>query len=80
MRWEVVDGPQEWIGTTVEFELTQEDEFTIVLFRHEGWREPVEFMSPLQHQVGDLPDEPQAAVETGKGEPAPHDVQISNWH
>jgi hypothetical protein len=19
-------------------------------------------------------------VETGKGEPAPHDVQISNWH
>src|SRR5262245_13467517 len=42
--WEVVDGPDEWIGTRVHFDLKQEDTFTIVLFRHEGWREPVEFM------------------------------------
>ena len=41
VRWEVADGPEEWIGTTVEFELSQEDGFTIVMFRHEGWREPV---------------------------------------
>ena len=43
-RWEVVDGPEEWIGTTVDWELRQDGECTIVLFKHEGWREPVEFM------------------------------------
>jgi hypothetical protein len=42
--WEVVDGPEEWIGTTVSFDLKQEGDYAIVLFKHQGWREPVEFM------------------------------------
>jgi uncharacterized protein YndB with AHSA1/START domain len=36
--WRVVDGPAEWIGTTVDWQLKQEEDFTIVLFRHLGWR------------------------------------------
>jgi hypothetical protein len=42
--WQVVDGPKEWIGTTVSWDLRQERDWTIVLFKHEGWKEPVEFM------------------------------------
>jgi hypothetical protein len=42
--WQVVDGPKEWIGTKVSFELRQEGGWTIVLFKHQGWKEPVEFM------------------------------------
>ena len=42
--WQVVDGPKEWIGTKVSFELKQEGDYTIVLFKHQGWKEPVEFM------------------------------------
>ena len=42
--WQVVDGPEEWIGTTIDWELRQDGDYTIVLFKHEGWREPVEFM------------------------------------
>ncbi|HSV40527.1 MAG TPA: SRPBCC domain-containing protein, partial [Nocardioidaceae bacterium] len=42
--WEVVDGPEEWIGTHVSFDLSQVDDYTIVLFKHSGWAEPVEFM------------------------------------
>ena len=81
MLWEVVDGPEEWIGTEVVFELSQEDDFTIVMFAHDGWREPVRVHEPLQHQVGDVPDEPQAARrDRARVQPAPHDVQISNWH
>ena len=80
VRWEVVDGPEEWIGTTVEFELTQEDGFTIVMFRHEGWKEPVEFMSHCSTKWATFLMSLKQLVETGKGEPAPHDVQISNWH
>jgi uncharacterized protein YndB with AHSA1/START domain len=42
--WRVVDGPQEWIGTKVSFDLKQEGDWTIILFKHEGWKKPVEFM------------------------------------
>ncbi|MFI7551653.1 SRPBCC domain-containing protein [Micromonospora sediminimaris] len=78
--WEVVDGPEEWIGTRVRFELKREDDFTIVLFRHEGWREPVEFMYHCSTKWAIYLMSLKQLVETGKGEPAPHDVQISNWH
>lgn len=40
--WDVVDGPAEWIGTTIRFELKQDGEYAIVLFKHEGWKEPVD--------------------------------------
>ncbi|GIJ11270.1 SRPBCC domain-containing protein [Micromonospora andamanensis] len=78
--WEVVDGPEEWLGTQVRFELKREGDFTIVLFRHEGWREPVEFMYHCSTKWATYLMSLKRLVETGKGEPAPHDVQISNWH
>jgi uncharacterized protein YndB with AHSA1/START domain len=77
--WEVVEGPEEWIGTRVSFELKQEDDFTIVLFRHRGWAEPVEFMYHCSTRWATYLLSLKKAVETGKGDPAPHDVQISNW-
>ena len=78
--WEVVDGPEEWIGTTVSFELTQEGDYTIVLFKHEGWREPVAFMYHCSTKWGSFLMSLKALLETGTGAPEPHDVQISNWH
>ena len=80
VRWEVIDGPEEWIGTQVTFELTQQDGFTIVMFRHQGWREPVEFMSHCSTKWAIYLMSLKQLVETGTGAPAPHDVQISNWH
>src|SRR4051812_40809322 len=42
--WRVVEGPPEWVGTEIRFELKTSGEFCIVHFEHRGWREPVEFM------------------------------------
>jgi len=78
--WEVVDGPEEWIGTRVRFELKQRDGFTIVLFRHEGWAEPVEFMYHCSTKWATFLLSLKRLVETGAGEPAPRDVKISDWH
>jgi len=78
--WEVVDGPEEWIGTQISFDLKQEGEYTIVLFKHEGWREPVEFMSHCSTKWAIFLMSLKRLLETGAGEPAPYDVQISNWH
>ena len=78
--WEVVDGPPEWVGTTVDFELTRDAEWTIVLFTHAGWREPVEFMNHCSTKWATFLMSLKALVETGTGAPHPTDVQISNWH
>ena len=77
--WEVVDGPEEWVGTTVSWDLKQEDDFTIVLFKHEGWREPVEFMYHCSTKWASFLLSLKQLLETGTGSPKPHDVEISNW-
>jgi uncharacterized protein YndB with AHSA1/START domain len=78
--WQVVDGPAEWIGTKVSFELKQEDGYCIVLFKHVDWKEPGEFMHHCSTKWAIFLMSLKALVETGKGAPSPGDVQISNWH
>jgi uncharacterized protein YndB with AHSA1/START domain len=78
--WQVVDGPPEWVGTKVSWDLTQDGDYTIILFKHEGWKEPVEFMYHCSTKWAIYMMSLKALVETGKGEPSPDDVQISNWH
>jgi uncharacterized protein YndB with AHSA1/START domain len=78
--WEVVDGPAEWIGTTVSFDLKQEGDYAIVLFKQQGWKEPVEFMNHCSTKWGTFLLSLKSLLETGKGAPAPNDVKISNWH
>ena len=80
MVWQVVTGPAEWVGTKIHFELKQEDDFTIVLFKHEGWKEPVEFMYHCSTKWGTFLMSMKSLLETGKGNPSPHDVKIGNWH
>ena len=78
--WQVVDWPAEWIGTKVSFELKQEGDYAIVLFKHADWKEPVEFMHHCSTKWATFLMSLKALVETGKGAPSPSDVQISNWH
>ena len=80
VRWEVIDGPEEWIGTEVSFELRQEGDFAIVLFEHRGWREPVEFMYHCSTKWATFLMSLKQLLETGTGAPEPRDVQISDWH
>jgi uncharacterized protein YndB with AHSA1/START domain len=78
--WEVVDGPDEWIGTYVRWELKQEGDYTVVLFRHEGWKEPVEFMHHCSTKWAVFLMSLKSLVETGTGAPHPGDVKIDNWN
>jgi uncharacterized protein YndB with AHSA1/START domain len=80
VRWDVADGPQEWIGTSVQFDLRQDGDWTIVLFRHEGWREPVEFMHHCSTKWATFLMSLKQLLETGTGAPDPRDVTISDWH
>jgi uncharacterized protein YndB with AHSA1/START domain len=77
--WRVVDGPQEWIGTKVSFDLKQEGDWTIILFKHEGWKEPVEFMHHCSTKWGVFLLSLKSLLETGKGAPHPNDIKLDSW-
>ena len=76
--WQVMEGPAEWIGTKISFELKQEGDYSIVLFKHEGWKEPVEFMYHCSTKWAIFLMSLKSLLETGKGLPAPDDVKIDN--
>ena len=80
VRWRVTDGPQEWIGTTVEWDLRQDGAYTIVLFAHRGWADEVELMHHCSTKWASYLLSLKALIETGTGAPSPDDVQISDWH
>ena len=80
VKWRVTDGPEEWVGTTITWDIRQDAEWTIVLFAHEGWKEKVEFMSHCSTKWGSFLMSLKALLETGKGSPPPGGVQIGNWH
>ena len=78
--WQVVDGPADWIGTKISFDLVQDDDFTLVLFKHQGWKEPNEFMHHCSTKWGVFLMSLKSLLETGKGAPEPNDIKIDNWN
>jgi uncharacterized protein YndB with AHSA1/START domain len=76
--WQVIDGPTEWIGTKVSFELKQEGDWTIVLFKHQGWKEPVEFMHHCSTKWGVFLLSLKSLLETGKGAPWPNEIKLDS--
>ena len=77
--WEVIDGPEEWLGTTISFDLKQNDDWTIVLFKHQGWKEPVEFMHHCSTKWGVFLLSLKSLLEKGKGAPAPNEIKLDAW-
>jgi len=77
--WQVVEGPEEWIGTRIRFDLDQRDDWTILLFKHEGWREPVEFMHHCSTKWAVFLLSLKSLLETGKGAPWPNEIKLDSW-
>ncbi|GAA1966922.1 SRPBCC domain-containing protein [Nocardioides panacihumi] len=77
VRWEVVDGPDEWVGTTIDWRLRTDDDWTVVMFEHQGWAEPVEFMHHCSTKWATYLMSLKSLLETGVGAPAPRDVHVA---
>lgn len=78
--WQVVGGPKDWIGTKVAWDLRQDGDWTVALFKHEGWREPGEFMHACSTKWALFLMSLKSLVETGKGSPWPNDVKVQIGH
>lgn len=80
VHWRFKAGPEEWVGTDVLFNLSQEGDYTIVLFCHKNWREANEFTSHCSMKWATFLLSLRELVETGKGKPSPNDIKIDNWN
>lgn len=80
VEWRFTDGPPEWVGTEVTFDLVEEGGMTVVLFGHRHWREPVEFMAHCSMKWAVFLLSLRSLLETGAGQPAPQDLKIDNWN
>ena len=80
VHWKFADGPPEWIGTEVHFDIRQEGAYAIVLFSHVNWAEEVEFKSHCSMKWAVFLLSLKQLVEAGEGKPSPHDIKIDNWN
>ena len=80
VQWRCIDGPAEWIGTDITFQLSQQDDQIIIIFGHRNWREAVEFTAHCSMKWAVFLLSLREYVETGKGKPSPNDLKIDNWN
>jgi uncharacterized protein YndB with AHSA1/START domain len=80
VHWRCVDGPPEWIGTDITFQLSLIDGQTILIFGHRNWREAVEFTAHCSMKWAVFLLSLREYVESGKGKPSPRDIKIDNWN
>jgi hypothetical protein len=77
--WQVVDGPEEWFGTKISFDLKQNGDWIVILFKHQGWKEPVEFMHHCSTKWAVFLLSLKSLLETGKGAPWPNEIKLDSW-
>lgn len=80
VSWRCIDGPAEWIGTDITFDLSEQDDQTILIFGHRHWREAVEFTAHCSMKWATFLLSLREYLERGKGRPSPNDLKIDNWN
>jgi uncharacterized protein YndB with AHSA1/START domain len=80
VHWRCVEGPEEWVGTDITFQLSEQDNQTIVLFGHRNWREATESTAHCSMKWATFLLSLREYVETGQGKPSPNDLKIDNWN
>jgi uncharacterized protein YndB with AHSA1/START domain len=77
--WRVVDGPADWVGTTVTFALKRRpDDGTTLLFTHGDWREANEFMHGCSTNWGAYLTSLKSGAERGQFAAYPNG-EMSRW-
>jgi len=80
VQWRCVNGPVEWVGTTVFFDLKTSGGETVLLFAHANWREPVEFMNHCSTKWATVLIGLRSGLEGGAFTAFPDDTKISgSW-
>jgi uncharacterized protein YndB with AHSA1/START domain len=83
VSWRCVAGPDDWVGTSLNFELKPPEietaKETVLLFTHGEWREPTEFMHHCSTKWAYFLLGLKASLEGGASVAFPNDMPISSW-
>ena len=70
VTWECLKSVEEWIGTTISFNLEEKDAKTILRFDHEGWRAITDTYASCNYDWARFLASLKSYCETGTGTPA----------
>jgi uncharacterized protein YndB with AHSA1/START domain len=79
VTWRCIQGPQEWVGTNLIFDVKTTDGQTVVVFSHANWEEPGEFMHHCSTKWGYFLLGLKSGLEGGGYTAHPDDLKISTW-
>ena len=77
VMWHCVKGPDDLVGTDMDFDLRQADGETVLTFAHSKWRIPNEYMYHCSTKWATYLLSLKVLLEGGAGAPYPHDYKIS---
>lgn len=78
VQWECIRGPEEWLGTRIEFKLIEKEDKTQLKFRHAGWADESDHYYHCSTKWATFVLSMRDYLETGKGRPFPDDIQIND--
>jgi uncharacterized protein YndB with AHSA1/START domain len=78
VRWRVVDGVPDWVGTTLTFELKEDGGETVLLFTHADWPEPSEILHHSSTKWATYLLGLRSGLEGGSFTAFPDDTRISS--
>ncbi|HNP34320.1 MAG TPA: SRPBCC domain-containing protein [Woeseiaceae bacterium] len=76
VHWECVNGPDDWLGTRIEFDIDAKGTHNQVLFRHAGWGSENNFFHHCSTKWATFLLSLRDYVEHGEGRPFPNDIKI----
>jgi uncharacterized protein YndB with AHSA1/START domain len=74
VAWTATEGVDEWKGTTLTFDLSEENGETVIRFGHRGWREASDFLAHCSYRWAYFLRSLKLYLQEGKGTPHPDDV------
>ena len=78
VEWLCVKGYEEWIGTTITFEIETDEKSTVLFFHHDGWKEYTRGFAGCTYDWAIFLRSLRLLCETGKGTPYPNHHSLTN--
>ena len=76
VEWRCIEGPEEWLGTRIKFDLLQQVSHNQLMFRHSGWSDESPFFYHCSTKWATFLLSLRDYLELGQGKPFPDDVKI----
>lgn len=70
VEWECIQSIDEWVGTTISFDLEEKDGRTILRFAHSGWKAVTDTFAECNYNWALFMKSLKSLCETGTGTPS----------